>query len=85
AGIDNRFWRKAILTATYLQNRMTSRSVSKIPIELFIGEKPNISHIRIFGSKMYSFIHKQRRKKWDNKADKDVLIGYNGNFKAYRI
>ncbi|KYN00239.1 Copia protein, partial [Cyphomyrmex costatus] len=85
AGLDNRFWREAILTATYLQNRMINRSVNKTPVELFTGEKPDVNHIRIFGSKVYSFIPKQRRKKWDDKAEEGVLVGYDGNSKGYRI
>lgn len=85
ANLDNRFWGEAILTATYLQNRMISRSINKTPVELFTGEKPNISHIRVFGSKVYSLIPKQKRRKWDDKAEEGVLVGYDGNTKGYRI
>jgi len=53
-----------------LQNRMTSRSIDKTPFELFLGEKPDLSHIKVFGSKVYSLIPKQRRRKWDDKAEK---------------
>jgi len=85
AGLDNRFWGEAILTAAYLQNRMTSHSIDKTPFELFLGEKPDLSHIKVFGSKVYSLIPKQRRRKWDDKAKEGVLIGYDGKTKAYRI
>jgi len=49
AGIDRgekRFGEKRF--ATYLQNKMTNHSVSKILVELFTGEKSDISHIKIF-------------------------------------
>ncbi|KYQ53232.1 Copia protein [Trachymyrmex zeteki] len=85
AELDNRFWGEAILTAAYLQNRMTSRSVDKTSIELFTGEKPDVGHIRVFGSKAYSLIPKQRRRKWDDKAEEGVLVRYDGNTKGYRI
>lgn len=85
AGLDNRFWGEAVLTATYLQNRMIGRSVNKTPVELFTGEMPDISHIRIFGSKAYSLVPKQKRRKWDDKAEEGVLVGYDGNTKGYRI
>ncbi|KYN16082.1 Copia protein [Trachymyrmex cornetzi] len=85
AELDNRFWGEAVLTAAYLQNRMTSRSIDKTPIELFTGEKPDVGHIRVFGSKAYSLISKQRRRKWDDKAEEGVLVGYDGNTKGYRI
>lgn len=80
SSLNKRFWGEAILTAAYLQNRMTSRSVNKTPVELFTGEKSAISHIRVFASKVYSLIPKQKRKKWDDKAEKGVLKGgYDGN------
>lgn len=85
AGLDKRFWGEAILTAVYLQNRTISRSINKTPLKLFIGEKPDISHIRVFGSKTYSLIPKQRRRKLDNKAEEGILIGYDANTKGYRI
>lgn len=85
ACLDNRFWGEAVLTAAYLQNRMTSRSIDKTPVELFIGEKPDLSHIRVFGSKVYSMVPRQKRRKWHDKAEEGVLVGYDGNTKGYRI
>jgi len=85
ADLDNRFWGEAVLTATYLQNRVISRSIDKTPVELFTGERPDIGHIRVFGSKIYSLVPKQRRRKWDDKAEEGVLVGYDGNTKGYRI
>lgn len=85
AGLNNRFWGEAILTAAYLQNRLPSRSINKTPVELFTGVKPNLDHIRVFGSKVYSLVPKQKRKKWDDKAEEGVLIGYDGSTKGYRI
>ncbi|XP_067216875.1 uncharacterized protein [Linepithema humile] len=82
AHLDNRFWGEAVLTAAYLQNRMTSRSIDETPVELFIGEKPDISHIRVFGSKVCSMVPKQKRRKWDDKAE-GVLVGYDGNIKEH--
>lgn len=35
AGLENRFWGEAIRTATYLQNRLPSRSLMKAPYELW--------------------------------------------------
>jgi len=58
ADLDNRFWGEAILTAAYLQNRITSHCIDKTPFELFLREKPDLSHIKVFGSKVYSLIPK---------------------------
>ena len=85
ANLPNRFWGETVLTAFYLQNRTPNRSVPKTPYELFTREKPDLSHIRIFVSKVFSYIPKQKRKKWDDKAKEGILVGYDGDVKGYRI
>ena len=42
-------WGYTLMTATYLLNLVPSRSVPKTPRELWIGRKPSLSHIRIWG------------------------------------
>uniref|UniRef100_A0A5S6QQU2 Integrase catalytic domain-containing protein n=1 Tax=Trichuris muris TaxID=70415 RepID=A0A5S6QQU2_TRIMR len=85
AGLHNRFWGEAVRSAAYLQNRMPSRSIDKTPYELFFGRKPELGHVRVFGSKVFCFVPKQRRRKWDDKAVEGVLIGYDDATKGYRI
>ncbi|KAL1234498.1 Retrovirus-related Pol polyprotein from transposon RE2 [Trichinella spiralis] len=80
-----RFWGEPVCTAAFLQNRLPSRSISKTPFELWTGNKPNVSHIRIFGSKAYCYIPKQKRRKWVNKAREGVIVGYGGITKGYRL
>lgn len=45
SGLNKLFWGEAVLTATYLLNRLPSNSIEKTPIEMFMGEKPDLSHI----------------------------------------
>ncbi|KRZ49861.1 Retrovirus-related Pol polyprotein from transposon TNT 1-94 [Trichinella nativa] len=85
AKLPERFWGEAVCTAAYLQNRLLSRSISKTPFELWTGIKPNVEHIQIFGSKAYSYIPKQKRRKWDNKAREGVIVGYGGTTKGYGL
>ena len=42
-------WGYALETATYLLNLVPSKSVPSTPRELWIGRKPSLSHIRIWG------------------------------------
>lgn len=83
--LPNRFWGEAVCTAAYLQNRFPSRSISETPYELWHNMKPDLSRIRIFGSKEYSNIPKQLRRKWDDKAVVGVLVGFDNVTKGYRI
>ena len=60
--------------------------MDKTPYELYKGRKPNISHLRIFGSKCY--VHnngKVNLGKFDPKADVGMFIGYSLRSKAYRV
>jgi len=50
--VDQDLWADAIKTAVYIKNRVTSRAlpVGKTPHELWTGKKPDVSHMRVFGS-----------------------------------
>lgn len=85
AGLDKRYWGEAVLTATYLQNRLPSRSVPKTPHELWWGRKPDLSHLRVFGSHAYVHVPDVKRSKMDGKATKLVFVGYSLEHKGYRF
>lgn len=56
----------------------------KTPYEIFCGKKPDVSNLRLYGSKV--FVRKpeqKRRSKWDKKAEMGILIGYSEN--GYRV
>ena len=55
------------------------------PFEVWTGEKPNIDHLRAFGSTAYAYIAKDERKKLDSKARKCILLGYGNETKGYRF
>ena len=49
------FWRKVINTVCYVINKVSIRSLlSKTPYELYKGRKPNVSHLRSFGTNIVS-------------------------------
>uniref|UniRef100_A0A5S6Q1M4 Integrase catalytic domain-containing protein n=1 Tax=Trichuris muris TaxID=70415 RepID=A0A5S6Q1M4_TRIMR len=85
AKLPERFWGEAICTAAYLQNRLPNRSAEKTPFELWTGKRPDLSHIRTFGSKAYSFVPQQKRRKWDDRAMQGILVGYDNATKGYRL
>uniref|UniRef100_A0A8D8KUH0 Copia protein n=1 Tax=Culex pipiens TaxID=7175 RepID=A0A8D8KUH0_CULPI len=75
AGLDKRFWGEAMLTATYLQNRIPSKSSQGTPYELWWGRKPDLQHFRAFGSE--AFVNAPERKL--------IFVGYAMDRKAYRF
>ena len=79
-------WAEAAKTTVYLQNH-TPRLVldNKTPGEAFSREKPEVSHLRIFGCPVYIHIPKEKRTKLDPSGKKGIFVGYNDTSKAYQI
>ena len=44
--------------------------------EYFIGKKPDISHLKIFGSSVYIHVTKDARKKLELTAEVGIFVGY---------
>lgn len=86
AQLSKIFWAEATNTAVYLYNR-TGLSVlqGKTPYELWYNMKPDISHLRVFGSPVMVHIAKEKRRKWDKKAQECILVGYANGSKGYRV
>ena len=54
-------WAEAVDCAVYLSNCSPTRSVwGKTPQETWSGRKPNISHLRVFGSIAYAHVSNQK-------------------------
>ena len=79
-------WEEATWTKVYVQNK-TPQCVlkNKNPEETFLGEKPKINHLLIFGCPMYIYIPKEKRKKLDPSGNKGIFVGYVNTSKYHRI
>ena len=49
------------------------------------GEKPDVSHLRVFGSTAYAHLPKNEQHKLDPKARKCLLLGYGIQTKGHRL
>ena len=80
-------WAEATSTTFYIINRTGSSSVKNgaTPYELWMGRKPNLEHMRIFGSEAYMHIPKQFTKKLDARAKEVIFVGYQGDSPNYRV
>lgn len=81
------FWGEALHTANYLQNRSPTKVVpaNTTPYELWYGRKPNLSFLKIFGSKAHVLIPKELRRKLDSHSYEAIFLGYSEEAKAYRL
>ena len=80
-------WAEAVNCATYILNRTSnSQTQNQTPFEIWNRVKPQLSHVRIFGSEGYVHIPDQLRTKLDKKSEKMILVGYdNTNYRMYNI
>jgi transposase InsO family protein len=83
---SDRFWAEAINIACYSINRLyLHRILKKTSYELLTGKKPNVSYLRVFGSKCFILIKRGRKSKFAPKAVEGFLLGYDSNTRAYRV
>ncbi len=84
-GLGEELWAEAMVTANYTRNRLPSRVHGKTPREKFFGEKPDVSHMRVFGARAYMHIPKVNRKKMQLVSERGVFVGYESDSKTYRV
>jgi hypothetical protein len=77
-------WGQAVLTATYLINRMPSRVLDwKSPIEMLKGENGDVLPLKTFGCVCFVQDNRPNVGKMDPKAVKCVFVGYSATQKGY--
>ena len=85
-GMPKEFWAEAVMCSVYVQNRCPHQILGqKTPQEFWSGHKPNVGHLRVFGSIAYAHVPDQQRKKLDDKSKKLIFVGYDDKSKAYRL
>ena len=69
-------WSEAVVYAAYVRNRSPSRTIEdKLPFEVRFGKTPDLSKMRIFGSKVFYHVPKSERSKLNSKACEGKFVG----------
>eukprot|EP00253_Pinus_taeda_P019884 PITA_19884 len=85
-GLGQEFWAEAVDTTCYLVNRSPSSVLDdKTPQEVWIGKKPSLSHLRVFGCDAYVHFPNEKQTKLDSKSEKCIFIGYKDGLKGYKL
>ena len=84
AKLAKKNWAEAVAMAVYLLNRPLTKGNEVTPEEAWTGNKLNLSHIRIFGTRAMVLVPKQYRKKWDPKSEECIFTGIDEHTKGYR-
>lgn len=86
AGLPKKLWAEAVHTAAYVLNRTSkSNETGKTPYETWTGKQFDINYLKTFGNPVYVHIPAEKRRKWDPKGERAVMVGYGEDVKGYRI
>ncbi len=85
-GLGLEFWGEAVNTTMYIKNRCPTKVLDfKTPQEAWSGRKPDVSHLRVFGCKVFAHVPDEKRTKLESKSMPCVFLGYHEGTKAYRL
>lgn len=88
--VPKSYWGEAVLTATYMINRLPSRSLDyTTPMENLAKFYPHVRTSnglipRVFGCTSFVHVHSHNRGKLDPRAIKCVFLGYSSTQKGYK-
>eukprot|EP00595_Chromulina_sp_UTEXLB2642_P000703 CAMPEP_0196761278 /NCGR_PEP_ID=MMETSP1095-20130614/439_1 /TAXON_ID=96789 ORGANISM="Chromulina nebulosa, Strain UTEXLB2642" /NCGR_SAMPLE_ID=MMETSP1095 /ASSEMBLY_ACC=CAM_ASM_000446 /LENGTH=950 /DNA_ID=CAMNT_0042110571 /DNA_START=657 /DNA_END=3506 /DNA_ORIENTATION=- len=87
ARFPKKAWEECVRTATFIENRLptTANPLCKSPFEMLYNRPPDLSILRVIGSKAYVHIHAPTTLSTDPKAKIGRLLGYSPNTNGYRI
>ncbi len=69
--LPNYFWAEAVATAIYIMNQTPTMVVHGMTFEeKFIGKKPDVSHLKMFGCIAYVHVPDEKRSKLNPKTKK---------------
>ena len=57
SSLGSTFWGEAIITAMFLLNLVPTKIHSRTPHELWIGRKPNLQNLKVWGSSAHIKVH----------------------------
>ena len=85
-GLPLHLWTEACNTTVYVQNHCPHKVLGmSTPEEAFSSKRPDISHLRIFGSPVYMHVTKDVRRKLDPTAEVGIFVGYTDTPHNYRV
>ena len=79
-------WEEVVNCASYFHNKVPHKSVfGATPFEALHGYKPNVSHLRVFGSKYWARILLDKRKAFKAQSSECIMLGYAEDAKYYKL
>ena len=78
-------WPEAIAHANYLRNRLPVRGLGPItPYELFVGRRPRVDDLRVFGSDVYKLLANYPKIPGNNARERLIYVGHSADRVGFR-
>ena len=85
ADLPIHFLGEALSTAAYILNRVETKAKPLTPYECWLGTKPNVQNLKVWGCIAHVLIPKPLRDKLDSKTWECKFIGYVENGSGYHF
>ena len=87
SGLPMSFWLDAVLTRQYLVNRLPTSTLptNLTPFEVINGQKPDLSHLRVWGCDCYVAVPDELRAKSGFKRSRAIFVGYEEHRVGWRV
>jgi hypothetical protein len=88
SGMPPLFWGEALSSFIHVHNRVTTSALpDSTPYQSFLGSKPDLSMLRVWGCTAYVLIQKDKRPlgSLGSHMEKCIFIGYPQGYKAWKF
>jgi hypothetical protein len=76
SGLPAKFWSSALIHLVCLHNRLVHTVMKKTPFEAYFGIKPDLTLLKLFGSRVFVKRSGSRQSKLDCHDFKGIFLGY---------
>lgn len=76
ANLPAKYWSVAAIHAVYLMNRRVHKSIGITPYQAWWDDKPDLSTLKVFGSRVSVKVTGKRRSKLDRHDFSGIFVGY---------
>ncbi|BAB90546.1 putative rice retrotransposon retrofit gag/pol polyprotein [Oryza sativa Japonica Group] len=86
ASMPLKFWDEAFVAATYLINRIPSKTIqNSTPLEKLFNQKPDYSSLRVFSCTCWPHLHPYNTHKLQFRSKQCVFLGFSTHHKGFKF
>lgn len=86
ASVSRAYWVECLAALVHVHNRCESSAVEKTPYEMLFKQKPDVSHLKVWGCLAYVHVQKDKRaSNLSSHMEKCIFIGYPEGYKGWQF